>query len=110
MRSCGRGETAVSHPLNPKTINLRCLVRRLDTTVARTAARRWLSSHQPHGPACQENSAHEHGKTIQAVADHVAGGFAMGNAEDDGAKQREHKSRTEVGEGDDHCFFPIAMW
>ena len=66
-----------------------------------------LPSYQPHGPARNQRSAQEHYEAIQAVADHVAGGFAVGDAEDDRGKEREYESGAEVGELDGHDWTSI---
>ena len=70
-----------------------------------------LSPDEPHGPASHEYSAHKHGKTIEAVADLIAGRVALGNTEDDGSKKGEYQRRAEVGKSDGwhYGFFPIAM-
>ena len=51
----------------------------------------YLSAQQPHDPACHEDSANKHSKTIQAVADLLAGQTALGNSKDDRSKQGEQQ-------------------
>jgi hypothetical protein len=63
-----------------------------------------LSSHQPHRPPSQENAAQEQNKTIETVADHIARGLAMRDAEDNGSKKREDESGAKVSELDGHNF------
>src|SRR5579872_2134132 len=46
-------------------------------------------SQQPHHPARHKNSAHEHGKAIQAVANLLAGGRALGDAKNHRSKHTE---------------------
>jgi hypothetical protein len=67
-----------------------------------------LSSDEPHGPAGDDDSAEEHDEAVEAVANHVAGGFAMGDAEDDRREEREDKGGAEVGELDGHCMLIVA--
>lgn len=71
-----------------------------------------LVMQQPHGPAGQKHSYHGHGKAVGAIADHFIGGIALGDAEDDGEKQRKQRRCAKVRElqEQDHCFFPMAMW
>lgn len=69
-----------------------------------------LPPHQPHRPTRDQNAAQEHDEAVESVADHIAGGFPMRDAEDDRRKEREHKRRAEVSKLDGHCFFPMAMW
>jgi hypothetical protein len=62
-----------------------------------------LSSQQPHRPSRRDRAAKKHYKAIEAIADHVARGFAVGDAKNDGSEQREHRRRTEVIENDGHA-------
>ncbi len=70
-----------------------------------------LSPDEPHGPASHEDSANKHAKTIQAVADLVAGRVALGNSEYDRGKKGKYQRRAEVGKSDGrhYGFFPIAI-
>jgi|HubBroStandDraft_6_1064221.scaffolds.fasta_scaffold123595_2 hypothetical protein len=65
----------------------------------------YLSAQQPHDPACHEDSANKHSKTIQAVADLLAGQTALGNSKDDRSKQGEQQGSAEVGNAHFFCFF-----
>jgi hypothetical protein len=71
-----------------------------------------LVMQQPHSPASKKHSYHGHGKAVSAIADHLIGGIALGDPEDDGKKQREQRRRAKVRElqEQNHCFFPMAMW
>jgi hypothetical protein len=46
----------------------------------------------------------------KTVAEHIAGGFTVRNAEHYGCDQREDERRAEVSKLDRHDFFPMAMW
>jgi len=67
-----------------------------------------LSSQQPHRPAGNQDATQEHGEAIQAVADHVAGSFAVGNTEDDRRKQGEYRRCAEMIESNRH-FLGLPM-
>ena len=89
------------------------------------AHRSSLPSQKPHHPTGNQDSAQEHGETIEAIANHLAGGVTMSDAKDDGCKQGENRRRTEMIESKGHLlglpklaseirrighrFFPIAM-
>jgi len=44
---------------------------------------------RPHDPASHEQSAHEHGEAVQAVAELVARSFALGDPENGRGKNRK---------------------
>ncbi len=108
MRLCGRDEELLA--ARNQKLTVLAIAKSQMTELEAGSQERELSSHQPHGPAGYDNATKEHHKTIKSVADHVASGFAVRNAENDGRKKREDKSRAEVSELDGHCFFPMAMW
>lgn len=77
---------------------------------------------QPHKPARQEQSTHEIGEAIDAIAEHSATAvvlreITLGDAKNDGSAERADDCCAEVRklqraceqEGKDHFFRPIAM-
>jgi len=60
---------------------------------------------EPHQPARNEDSANEHGKTIQAITDLVARRVALRNAEHDRGKNREQQGGGEMRELEAHRWF-----
>jgi hypothetical protein len=69
-----------------------------------------LPSQYPHYPPRHKDSANEHGKAIQAVANLLAGGAALCDAKNYRSKHAKQNGGAEVGELQIHGFFPIAMW
>ena len=59
----------------------------------------------PHDPACHDQSAHEHGEAVQAIAELTARCLALGDAENGRSENREQQSGVEVGECEDQVFF-----
>ena len=55
-----------------------------------------LSPQKPHHPASEKNSSDEHSEAVEAVTDLFAGGIALGDAENDGRKQREQNRGAEM--------------
>jgi hypothetical protein len=45
-----------------------------------------LPAQEPHDPSCQKHSPEEHDKAVQAVADLLARGVALGDAKHDGGE------------------------
>jgi hypothetical protein len=64
---------------------------------------------RPHYPACRNQSPHEQGEAVEAVVQLGARSFALRDAEHRGGKDREQQRGIEVGECQNHDFFPIAM-
>jgi hypothetical protein len=64
---------------------------------------------RPHYPASQNQPAHEQGEAVEAVVELRSWSVALSNTEDSGSKDREQQRSIEVGECQNHDFFPIAM-
>jgi hypothetical protein len=60
-----------------------------------------LSRDEVHDPAQRDCGADKQYKTIQAVTKHAEWGVALGDAEDDGSKEREQHHRGKMG-GPEH--------
>src|SRR6516164_8995696 len=71
---------------------------------------RSLMFQQPHRPRGHDHSADKQSKAIGAVAHHIAGVVALGNAEYRGCTKSEDHGGAEVREFEGHGFLPIAMW
>jgi len=65
---------------------------------------------QPHHPSGHEDSSHKHGEAVEAVADLLGGGAALGDAKNHGSENGEQQSGVEVRKFQGHGFFPIAIW
>ena len=66
-------------------------------------------SQHPHDPAGNEDSAYEHGETVESVFDLLVCGAALGDAEHDGGKDCKEQCCGEMREFEGHGFFPMAM-
>jgi hypothetical protein len=55
-------------------------------------------SQYPHYPTGYEDSANEHGKAVQAIANLFTGSTTLGDTEHHRSKQAEQDSGTEMGE------------
>src|ERR1019366_7795996 len=68
-----------------------------------------LALDEPHGPAGHQDSADEPGKAVEGVANHGAGGVALGDSEDDRGAESEDQRGGEVRKVECHNFFPIMV-
>src|SRR5579864_830985 len=97
MPSCGRDENQQS-AIGPSAISESIMEQR----GRRGGAGPKLSPQHPHHPACHQRSTQEHGETIESVADHLARGLAMGDAENNRREHGKDDRCAEVVKSDGH--------
>ena len=108
MRLCGKGEAAAVSS-QPLALSGQYPQKGCGIEIEIQADSQELPPQYPHCPARGQHAAQEHCEAVEAVANHVARGLAVSDAEDDGSEEGKHRSRAKVVECDGHCFFPIAM-
>ena len=113
MRLYGKGKSQSGH----WHLALSIWFKTRGATAGRRARDRWvvpsakcaLAPQDPHHPPGDEYSANKHSEAIQAIADLLARGVALGDAEDDGSEDGEQHGCAEMGQLQIHGFFPMAM-
>ena len=70
-----------------------------------------LSGDKEHDPTDDDGGADKEGEAVDAIAEHAAWSFALGDAEDGGGKEREKHDSREVGGVNQSGFLPVRrLW